>query len=401
MGVATLCMAYLPTWCKYLKISYTLPLVLLGLLMFAIDVPLPWPDPIWPLEWSKIFSELIVIVSLMAAGLKIGLRYSFQDWKNPLRLIGVTMPLCMIAIFLISYYVLQFNIAVSILLGAVLAPTDPVLASELQLKDKKPEGEKNTGLRYVLTAEAGLNDGLAFPFVFLAILFSKNKETGVDVWHWVNYYVGYKILAGVVIGGIIGYLYSLSLSKFSKSSRSDILNGFIAVSLTFTSYGIAELLDSYGFIAVFCTGLLANYHRDRKAHEHPDNEMILFVEETEKFFLVLWILFFGGSLASGILTLTDSYGIAFSLSFVLLIRPVFGMLALIGTAYGTRKKLAISFFGIRGIGSVFYLSYAFMKGNFENSNQLYGIVSYVILFSIIIHGLTSQRTIEYFKDTSG
>ena len=389
-------MAYLPIVSQFLKISYTIPLLCIGLLFFYLKAPLPWPDPLWPQKWTKILTEIVVIISLMSAGLKIGIRYSWKEWKPPLALIVITMPLFMLALYLISRYGLGFAAPIAILLAAITAPTDPVLASELQLKDHK-KFDKNTGLRFVLTAEAGINDGLAFPFVFLAIMASKATTLAdLDWWHWLSYYVIYKIVAGTIIGSIIGYVYSWSLIRMPKETQYEILNGFVTVSLTFVSYGIAEVCNGYGFLSVFFTGLMAQYFNTKRDDAHPDNEMILFIEETEKFLIVIWTVVFGGSLASGILQYTDIYGVLFSLLVVAVIRPLFGLLAMYGFSYSFKKKLAISFFGIRGIGSLFYLSYAVIEGNFTDYKPLYAILSYIILFSILIHGLTSHRVVNYF-----
>ncbi|WP_052184257.1 cation:proton antiporter [Psychroserpens sp. Hel_I_66] len=393
-------MAYLPVASKKVKIGYTIPLLILGIILFLFDAPLPWPDPIWPAKETKIFTEIIVIISLMTAGLKIGFIYSRKDWKKPFLLIGVTMPLFMAAIFIISFYVLHISGPLSLLLAAVLAPTDPVLASELQLKDyNQIKGEKG-GLRFTLTAEAGINDGLAFPFVFLAILWSQASSFGqIDFWEWFSYYLFYKIAVGILIGVIIGYLFSLSLNYFKKSHKKDILNGFTGVALTLFSYGICELAHGYGFIAVFLCGLFAQFHnrKGNTTEEYPNSTTIHFVEEIERLLMVLWTIFFGGSIMAGILNFTDWKGIVFSLSLVLLWRPLFGFLALYFTNFKMKKKFAVGFFGIRGIGSIFYLSYAIAEGAFKEYEVLYGIIAYTILFSVIFHGLTSHHVISYFN----
>ena len=392
-------MAYLPIASRKLKVGYTIPLLILGALLFYLNIPLPWPDPTWPAKETKIFTELIVIISLMTAGLKIGLIYNLKDWKRPLLLILITMPLFMVAIFLFTYHVLHLSGPLSLLLAAVLAPTDPVLASELQLNDHNEIKGKKAGLRFTLTAEAGINDGLAFPFVFLAILWSQSDSFAhIDILEWISFYVIYKIFMGLLVGIIIGYLFSLSLKYFKKNHKKNILNGFTGLALTLFSYGICELLQGYGFIAVFLCGLFAQYNNSNETspHSHPSNTIIHFVEEIEKLLMVLWTIFFGGSIVAGILNFTDWRGILFSLSLVLFWRPLFGYLAMLFTSLKNKKKFAIGFFGIRGLGSVFYLSYAVAEGAFENYEVLYGIIAYTILFSVIFHGLTSHHVISFF-----
>lgn len=401
LGFAATLIAFMPIYTKKLKITYIIPLLLLGMILYLAGAPLPWPNPIWAFESGKIIAEVIVIISLMTAGLKIGTTYTWKDWKKPLSLIVITMPLCMIATFLLSYFVLGLNGPVSLLLAAVLAPTDPVLASDIQLEEHQDEKKRNTGLRYTLTGEAGINDGVAFPFVFLAILWSQSGSFGaIDLGHFVWFYVIYKLAIGALIGAVIGFLYSFFIHRHDSDNTSKILGGFIAVALTFFSYGIGEVAHGYGFISVFITGIFIQYYQANRAADRVESQMLEFVEETEKMLVVLWAIFFGGSLLSGILLYTDLKGIVFSLVIVIVLRPIFGYLAMLTTNFSTAKKWAISFFGVRGIGSFFYLSFALLHGDFKEYNQLFGIVSYVVLFSIVIHGFTSLRVIEYFNRQS-
>ncbi len=401
VGFAISLMAFIPVYSKKIKITYIIPLLLLGMALYFLEAPLPWPDPLWELEFGKIVSEVIVIISLMTAGLKIGTSYTWKDWKKPLSLIAITMPLFMLAVFAIGHFLLGLNGPVALLLAAILAPTDPVLASEMQLEEQQDLGEKNTGLRFTLTAEAGINDGLAFPFVFLAIIWSEASSFAAIDWaHFFGYYVVFKIIAGCIVGACIGFVYSYAVAYHSAENQKYILNGFIAVALTFFSYGIAEGLGTYGFLSVFATGVCMQYKKNKEKKNNINTNMLNFIEETEKLLVALWTIFFGGAVVSGILSYTDIWGIIASLVFVIILRPLFGYLAMRTTNFLKAKKWAIGFFGIRGIGSFFYLSYAILHGNFSAYDELFGIVSYVILFSIIIHGLTSLRVIDYFKNSA-
>lgn len=399
LGFAASLIAFIPLYTKKLKITYIIPLLLLGIILYLVGAPLPWHKPLWELDSAKIISEVIVIISLMTTGLKIGVNYSWKDWKKPLSLIVITMPLFMVAIFLIAYLVFGLNGPISLLLAAVLAPTDPVLAGDLQLEEHQEEHKRNTGVRYTLTAEAGINDGVAFPFVILAILWSQSGNLGAIDWpHFFAFYVLYKIVAGILIGALIGFLYSYIIHRHDNEATSKILSGFIAVAITFLSYGLAETAHSYGFLSVFATGIFLQYFQKKRAVDRVESNMLEFIEETEKMMIVLWTIFFGGALMSGILSYTDWSGIIFSLVIVLVLRPLLGYLAMLTTSLNTAKKWAIGFFGVRGIGSFFYISYALLHGNFVDYNPIFGIASYVILFSIIIHGFTSLRVIDYFTN---
>lgn len=394
-------MAYLPKLVEKIKISYTVPFLAIGILLHFASVPVAWPNPIWSNELVKIVTEMIVIISLMGAGLKIGMQYGWEHWKNPLRLIHTTMPLYMLALFCLGKYILNLDGASALLLAAVCVPTDPVLAAELQLEKEEAKSDTNTGMRFLLTGEAGLNDGIAFPFVFLAILWSRaDGFAQIDFGYWTGYYLVYKIIGGIVIGSIFGYIYSLTINR-DFGGKSGVLSGFVGIALAFFSFGTAEVLNAYGFLSVFFTGLFSQYHHHLKPSEGEGEgdkqEILIFNEELEKFLIVVWTLLFGGFLASGILNYTDFKGALTALCMVLLIRPLSGRLALLGTGFSKRKKWAISFFGMKGIGSFFYLSFALYEGNFTTGNELYGIVSYMVLFSILFHGLTGPRVVDYFK----
>ena len=396
-SLAAVGMAYIPILAKKLKVSFALLLLPIGFFIFFLGVPIDWPEPIWQHKWVKIITEIIVVISLMGAGLKIGFRYGREHWKNPLRLIYLTMPVYILGIFVLAFYFLGFNGPEALLMAAVCAPTDPVLATDLQLEGDGENGEKNTGLRYLLTAEAGLNDGMAFPFVFFAILWSKTEAFDqINLTEWFSFYLIYKIVVGIIIGSFLGYLYSWSLKKLNRA-KDKALSGFIAIALALVAFALAESVLAYGFLSAFFAGLFAQYHNHRKGEEHSKTEMLLYTEETEKFLVTLFILLFGGFLATGILTYISLEAIIAVLLIVLVLRPLSGILAMIPTKFETKKKWSVSFFGIKGIGSIFYLSFALYEGNFESQNELYAIVSLVILASIIVHGITGPRVILYFQ----
>jgi NhaP-type Na+/H+ or K+/H+ antiporter len=397
LGLATLIMAWLPSVSKRIKVSYPIILLLIGILLFGIGIPLNWPDPIWKDDWLMYFSEAIVIISLMGAGLKIGSNYSLKNWRRPLLLLFITMPICMVSAYFLGTYFLALSIPASLLLAAVLAPTDPVLAAEVQLQEPKSEKEDKDTLRFALTAEAGLNDGMAYPFTFLAILVAQaGSWVAFDLsdWFWDKFLL--KIIIGIAIGIIIGRLIGVLLDRLSVIIGIKTYDGFLALSLTFMTYGVSELLHGYGFLAVFFAGLSLRYYENISGNYKK--KMHDFIHEIEKLMLVVWIILFGGSLMNGILSLTDWKGIVFAFAFVLIIRPLAGLIGLAGIRESFRTKLAISFLGIRGIGSIFYLSWAFVQTDaFSEKMELYSITSYIILISIVVHGLTAPSIINYFK----
>jgi NhaP-type Na+/H+ or K+/H+ antiporter len=253
-------------------------------------------------------------------------------------------------------------------------------------------------LRFSLTAEAGLNDGMAFPFTYMAVLVSQAGSFAAfnfGNWFWDTFLL--KIVIGVTIGLLVGRGIGFLLNYLSKRAGIKTNDGFLALSLTFAVYGVAELLHGYGFMAVFFTGLSLRYSENVSGNYKQ--KMHDFSHEIERLLVVVWIIIFGSTIMNGILAMTDWKGILFSALFVVVVRPLAGLISLAGIKDTFKSKLAISFLGIRGVGSIFYLSWAFLQTDMlENKLELYSISAYIILFSVILHGLTAPSIISYFQN---
>jgi sodium/hydrogen antiporter len=247
-GCALLGMAWMPGLTKIIKISYSIVYVLIGVLLYRFTNFLPEADPLEYKSFSVRLTELMVIVSLMGTGLKIDEPFSFKSWKVPLKLVSITMLLSIGIVILIGIYWLNLDVASAVLLGAVLAPTDPVLADDVQVGP--PLEKKKNDVRFSLTAEAGLNDGMAFPFTWLAITLALIAAHKADFTHWLLYDLGYRIGMGVVIGFAIGRLMAYLIFDLpQKRSFLKTRDGFVAFSLTLLVYGVTELTHGYGW---FC-----------------------------------------------------------------------------------------------------------------------------------------------------
>jgi NhaP-type Na+/H+ or K+/H+ antiporter len=395
VGLAALGMAWIPSLTKDRGISYAVIYVLVGIILYKI-IPshLPEADPLKNGTLTMHFAEIVVIISLMGTGIKLDRPYSWKNWASPIRLVTVAMIICIAIAILIGYTFLGLSLASAVLLGATLAPTDPVLASEVQVGP--PNEKKKSETKFALTAEAGLNDGMAFPFVWLAILLSLEKlNTSTEWLSFFGYEVFYKIIAGVLVGlafgkGVGYLLFDLSRKyKFLKTT-----DGFLALSLTFLVYGTTELLHGYGFFAVFiCAVNLRHYEKGHDFH----SELHSFTDQIERLLIAILLILFGGSLVNGIMDALTWKMALFSIVFLLIIRPVSGLISLRKLDIHHKEKLAISFFGIRGMGSIFYLAFALHESAFENQNELWAIVAFTILVSILIHGITSTPIMNHLK----
>jgi len=371
--------------------------MLLGVLLYKI-VPdyLPSPDPGAHGTFTMRLAELVVIISLMGTGIKLDRAFSWKNWASPLRLVTIAMILCMASAMLIGYTFLGLSIASAVLLAAVLGPTDPVLASEVQVGP--PNEKRKSETKFALTAEAGLNDGMAFPFVWLAVFLTLDKLSSPMDWlTWFGYDVIYKIMAGIALGWAfgrgVGYLlFDLSAKyKFLKTT-----DGFLAVALTCLVYGVTELIHGYGFFAVFiCAVNLRHYEKGHEFH----HELHSFTDQIERLLVAVLLILFGGSLVSGILDPLDWKMALFSIVFVFIIRPAAGMISLMKLDINIKEKWAISFFGIRGMGSVFYLAFALHEAVFDKQQELWALIAFTILLSILVHGITSTPIIKHLNNT--
>ncbi|WP_345955346.1 sodium:proton antiporter [Mucilaginibacter sp. PAMB04168] len=392
IGIAALGMAWMPAISKRTGISYAIIYMLAGVLIYLVFPHLlPNADPRKHQTYTSHLTELVVIISLMGTGIKIDRSFAYKTWKTPIRLVTWGMLGCIGIAALLGYGFFGMDVASALLLGAALAPTDPVLASDVQVG---PPNEKlRFETKFALTAEAGMNDAFAFPFVMLAITMSQmaNKGQG-SIWEWAGYALILKVVIGLVIGVIIGRL--LGYLIFSVGDRLEVLetrDGFVALSLTLMVYGITELAHGYGFMAVFVAGLsLRHYERGHKLHTKLHD----FTDQTERIMVAIVLILFGGSLTTGILNNLTWPMVTFSILFLFIVRPLTSYLSLFGIQLHSREKWVISFFGIRGMGSIYYLSYAFKEAHFPYAEQIWTVVTFTILLSIFVHGLTATTVMK-------
>lgn len=380
-------MSWAPKGLKQLPLSLAMICVGLGFGLFALDVIGFDPDPRTFDTLTERLTELVVIISLMGAGLKLDRPVSLKGWGPTWRLLAFAMPLTIAATAWLGVIGLGFSLAMALLLGAAMAPTDPVLASDVQTGPPK-SGEDNE-VRFNLTAEAGLNDALAFPFVNLAILVSM---TGAAAWagqglgEWLAVDVAWKLIAGGVMGWAVGKAMGWLIFRAHERGISRHADGLVAIGATFIAYAATEVVHGYGFLAVFvCALTIRGSERDDDFHE----EMHDFAEQIERLLMMLLLVLFGGALANGLLDALTWTDVGIGLAILFIVRPVAGCLSLIGSPLPRRDKVLLAYLGIRGLGSVYYLAYGINHGQFGDSERLWAITGFIILTSILVHGVTS------------
>lgn len=377
--------AWLPLALRRVPLSLPIVCIALGAALFSLPGARLVPSPLDHPEFTERFAEFVVIIALMGAGLKLDRPFGWRRWEVSWRLILVTLPLSIAAITLLAGTWMGLAWPVALLLAASLAPTDPVLAADVQVGPPK-SGEEDE-VRFGLTSEAGMNDGAAFPFVHLAIALSLAAATG-EPWaaKWLSYNVLWEIGAGVAGGWLIGRAFGWVTFRIPAETKlAQTGDGLIALSATFVSYGLTEIIHSYGFLSVFVTALTF-----RAAHRSHDfhREMHDVTEQVERLAMMVLLLLFGGALAKGLLSGLAPGDVAAALVILLFIRPATGLLGLLGLQASWSEKLTIAFFGIRGVGSIYYLAYGLNHMEIEGAERLWAIAGMVILVSILMHGLT-------------
>ncbi|MBA8878309.1 cation:proton antiporter [Phyllobacterium myrsinacearum] len=385
-GLVVLLTAWLPMVLREFPLS--LPIVCIAFGAVFVWTPLSTVVGSNPLDSRYItekLTELVVIISLMGAGLKIDRPFGWGNWNTTWRLLAISMPLTIGAIAVLGWGFLGLGSASALLLGAALAPTDPVLASDIQVGP--PQSGEKSEVRFALTSEAGLNDGLSFPFVHLAVAVALSSTTGKP-WlsDWLLFDVFWRLVAGAglgwVTGKLLGYL-TFHLPKRAALARTG--DGFVVLGITCLSYGLIEMAHGYGFVGVFVTALtLRAAERDSGYHASLHD----FAEQIERLLMMVVLVCFGAAIAEGSVFGALNWKIVIAaLAIIFLVRPLAGWIGLIGSQISGKEKAIISFFGIRGLGSFYYLAYAVGQASFVRSDILWLTVSLVVLMSVILHGI--------------
>jgi NhaP-type Na+/H+ or K+/H+ antiporter len=396
-GLLIALVAWLPLALRRLPLSLPIVCLAIGALLFGSTSIGIDPSPAAHPYITERLTEFVVIVALMGAGLKIDRIFSFKGWGITWRLLLVTMPLAILAITGVGVLVLGLSVVASLLLAASLSPTDPVLAADVQVGGPQEGGEDN--VRFALTSEAGLNDGFAFPFVHLAIAISLAVTSGSN-WlaDWLTFNVLWETVAGVACGWMIGRVFGWLTFKVPGDTLAKTGDGLIAIAATFVSYGVSELLHCYGFFAVFVTALtLRSAHRN---HEFQ-RDMHDITEQVERIAMMVLLIAFGGALVSGLLASIGWLEVGAALLILFVVRPVTGLIGLIGTKATKSEKITIAFFGIRGVGSFYYLAYGLNHGEFAEADRLWTVLSLVVLISIVLHGLTVTPVMRWLDRSHG
>lgn len=374
--------------------------------------------------WERV-TEVAVVISLFAAGLKLRLPFRDRGWSLPVRLATVSMLVTIGLVSVAGVYLMGLSPGAAVLLGAILAPTDPVLASDVQVTDAADKDR----LRFGLTGEAGLNDGTAFPFVMLGLGLLGLHDLGVNGWRWIAIDLLWAVAAGLATGLVLGTLVGRLVLYLRETHREAVgLDDFLALGLIALSYGVALLVMGYGFLAVFAAGLaLRRIERTAAVRGQPPEEVraaantadaeklatnpekapaymaqaaLGFTEQLERIGEAAVVLLLGGMLSAAFL---PREAIWFLPLLFFVIRPAAVYAGTVGAGASRAQRGLIAWFGIRGIGSVYYLTYAMQHGLPEALGRtLAALVLATVAVSVIVHGVSVTPLMKrYTRRTPG
>lgn len=421
-GVLLITMALGASFLRRLPLSTSMLYLLVGVALGPAGLGLLDADPFAHAKLLEVLAEIVVLISLFVSGLKLSVPLRDARWHLPLRLALVSMLLTIALITAAGVWGLGLPLGAAVLLGAILAPTDPVLASDVQVEN----GSDRDRLRFALTGEGGLNDGAAFPFVMLGLGLLGLHDLGAGGWRWVLVDLSWAVTGGLAIGALLGYLVGKLVLYLRVHHKEAVgLDQFLALGLIALAYGAALLLHTYGFLAVFAAALAL-----RRIEDQPDDVALLhgaiqdagsasgntaeaavatdplhaahymthavlgFDEQLERIGEIAMVLVIGAMLSHGV-------GVPVVWWFVplllLVIRPMGVGLGLLGSRSTRSQRGLMAWFGIRGIGSIYYLMYAINQGlERALAEQLVGITVVVVAASIVVHGISVTPLMRWY-----
>ncbi len=368
----------------------------------------------------EVLTEVAVLISLFSAGIKMPVPVSFARWRTPVLLATVSMAVSVGLVAAFAYYLLGLPLGAGVLLGAILAPTDPVLATDVQIRHP---GDRDQ-LRFNLTCEAGMNDGSAFPFVMLGLGLLGLHELGESGLHWALVDVLWATLAGIAIGVMSGAaLGHLGWKLRSEPNEHTLMDDFLGLGLIGVVYGLSLLVGAWGFLAVFFAAVALRQTELKLAGAGQDSPRstatraaskrklqtparitqppptvsggsLVFKEHLERLSELMLVLLIGGTL------FLDSWSwraVGLALFLFMVARPVSVLASLLLTRTSWPMRGMVGWFGVRGIGSLYYLMYAIQHGLPEAlALELIQLTLIAVSLSILVHGTSVKPLMSRF-----
>lgn len=398
IGALLLVMGLTVTVLKRAPITAAIVYLLVGLLVGPSGLHWFHFNPLKESALLETLTEVVVLISLFSAGVKMPVPFSMARWRTPILLATVSMAITVGLIAALAVFALGLPWGAGILLGAILAPTDPVLATDVQVRHP---GDRDQ-LRFTLTCEAGMNDGSAFPFVMLGLGLLGLHDLGDWGLKWLLVDVLWATAAAIVIGGVAGVALARLGWKLRRTPHHyELMDDFLGLGLIGVVYGASVLAHAWGFLAVFFAAVALRQTEQKLALRSVaavdislgteplptvSEGSLVFKEHLERLSEVTLVLLVGGTL---FLNSWSWQAIGVALFVFVFVRPVSVLMGLWGTRTAWRMRGLTGWFGVRGIGSLYYLMYAIQHGLPEPlALQLIQLTLIVVTLSIFLHGIS-------------
>jgi NhaP-type Na+/H+ or K+/H+ antiporter len=328
-------------------------------------------------------ARLTLGIALMGVALRLPKRDPFRRWRSLLVLLVLVMPLMWLSSGLLTFLILGVPFWVALLVGAVVTPTDPVVASTIVTGNMAEENLPER-IRHTLSGESGFNDGLAYPFVFLPILMLAHPPEEALL-HWLIHTVLWEVGMAVVVGALVGYAAGWLL-EWAEAKDTIEQTSFIAytLALSLAVLGGAKLIGTDGILAVFVAGLafdMAVRGSDRAQEQRVQ-------EAVNRFFILPIFVLLGLTLPWEQWLALGWAGLALAVA-VLLFRRLPEVLALnplLGRVRGLQDALFLGWFGPIGVAALYYANLSLRETGAEVA---WVAGSLIITASIIVHGVTA------------
>lgn len=425
-----------------MPVSTSMLYLLAGLAVGPLGLALASPDLFTHARLVEHLTEVIVLLSLFTSGLKMSVGLRDRRWRPPLRLSLLSMLATVALITAAGVWLIGLSLGAAVLLGGILAPTDPVLATEVQVDNPTDRDQ----LRFALTGEGGLNDGTAFPFVMLGLGLLGVHEIGAWGWRWILVDLLWATAAGITFGAVLGACLGRLVLYLRRQHQEAVgYENFLALGLIGLAYGCALLAQAYGFLAVFAAGLalrltakaateqavaslglpptadataaaiafVEQAHHSPQADDaaqiatHPQHAsaymahaVMSFNEQLDRIGEMVGVVMLGMLLAT-MPWLGASWW--FVPLVLLLVRPLSVAIGLAGSrSTSPLQRRLMGWFGIRGIGSLYYLSYAINHGlSPDHARTLAALTVSVVVTSIVVHGVSVTPLMSRYRRRRG
>ena len=391
LGFLILAAGWVPLLIRGLPLSFAVVALVAGYAFFSLTHAGPLSGE--EIRWAQEMTRLALILAIMTAGLSIDQPFSFRRWRSIWMLLALTLPLTIAFVAVFAHWLLGLSLAAALLVGAILSPTDPVLASSLRV------GPPGTGeadeLRFALTAESGLNDGIAYPFVLLGVAAVTGQTTVSDIGWWAASDVIWKTAGGAMAGFAVGRAIVIGNRFIPEDLRiQNSGSGVISLGLTFLTYGLAEMIQTNGFVAVFATAVAI-----RNAVQKTDylRQLHAFAGEVERVISAVVLAIFGGAIAAGVLGPLNWPEIAFAFAVLLVARPAAVMLCTWKSLLSLRERLAAGYLGVRGLASLYYVILAVASLGPEHRSDILSPVMLTVVVSAVLYGVTGDVVVNMLR----